>query len=132
MVSGISIMDCETFDVIVLLEIDRGAQDKHYDFGGSCRGTAWCRASGGCHPSSRTASCRTTCLSNKYGHRVHFWMRARRHVQTIDLGANHQMALEVRPAHDPIKEYGFLGSVSIDESGRLDLDLVARRRHIPL
>ena len=41
-------------------------------------------------------------LSNKYGHRIHFWdLRARRNVQTIDLGANHQMALEVRPAHDP-------------------------------
>src|SRR2546428_13803929 len=51
-------------------------------------------------------------LSNKYGHRIHFWdLRARRNVQTIDLGANHQMALEVRPAHDPIREYGFLGVV---------------------
>ena len=38
-------------------------------------------------------------LSNKYGHHLHFWdLRARRNVQTIDLGANHQMALEVRPA----------------------------------
>ena len=43
---------------------------------------------------------------------LHFWdLRARRNVQTIDLGANHQMALEVRPAHDPIKEYGFVGVV---------------------
>src|SRR4051794_21904503 len=37
--------------------------------------------------------------------------RARRNVQTIDLGANHQMALEVRPAHDPVREHGFLGVV---------------------
>ena len=37
--------------------------------------------------------------------------RERRNVQTIDLGANHQMVLEVRPAHDPIKEYGFAGMV---------------------
>ena len=51
-------------------------------------------------------------LSNKYGHQVHFWnLRARRNVQTIDLGANHQMALEVRPAHDPVREYGSLGVV---------------------
>jgi methanethiol oxidase len=51
-------------------------------------------------------------LSNKYGHRIHFWdLRARRNVQTIDLGANRQMTLEVRPAHDPIREYGFLGVV---------------------
>ena len=51
-------------------------------------------------------------LSNKYGHRIHFWdLRARRNVQTIDLGANHQMALEVRPAHDSVREYAFLGVV---------------------
>jgi hypothetical protein len=36
---------------------------------------------------------------------------ARRNVQTVDLGANHQIALEVRPAHDPVREYGFLGVV---------------------
>jgi selenium-binding protein 1 len=51
-------------------------------------------------------------LSNKYGHSIHFWdLRARKNVQTIDLGANHQMALEIRPAHDPAKEYGFCGVV---------------------
>ena len=32
-------------------------------------------------------------------------------VRHPDLGANHQMALEVRPAHDPVREYGFLGVV---------------------
>ena len=32
-------------------------------------------------------------------------------MQTIDLGANHQMALEIRPAHDPAREYGFVGVV---------------------
>ena len=50
--------------------------------------------------------------SGRHGHRIYFWdLRARRNVQTIDLGANHQMALEARPAHDPIKEYGFVGVV---------------------
>ena len=51
-------------------------------------------------------------LSNKYGHRIYFWdLRARKNIQTIDLGANHQMALEIRPAHDPTREYGFVGVV---------------------
>jgi len=51
-------------------------------------------------------------LANKYGHSIHFWnLRARKNVQTIDLGANHQMALEIRPAHDPAKDYGFCGVV---------------------
>ena len=80
--------------------------------GGTCRATTWCRANGACRRSSRTASSPKTCSANRYGHRLHFWeLRARRHVQTIDLGANHQMALEIRPAHDPTREYGFLGVV---------------------
>ncbi len=80
--------------------------------GGTCRATTWCPANGGCRRNSRTASSPEDLLSNKYGHRIHFWnLRERTNVQTIDLGANHQMALEVRPAHDPVKEYGFLGVV---------------------
>ena len=46
-------------------------------------------------------------LASRYGHHIHFWeLRARRNVQTIDLGAHHQMLLEVRPAHDPVRECG--------------------------
>jgi selenium-binding protein 1 len=51
-------------------------------------------------------------LSNRHGHQVHFWdLRARCNVQTIDLAASHQMALEIRPAHDPVREYEFRGCV---------------------
>ncbi len=32
-------------------------------------------------------------------------------MQTVDLGDQHQMALELRPAHDPAKKYGFVGVV---------------------
>ena len=38
-------------------------------------------------------------------------MNTRRHTQTVDLGDQHQMALELRPAHDPAKQYGFGGVV---------------------
>jgi methanethiol oxidase len=51
-------------------------------------------------------------LGRKYGHRIHFWDLAKRNlVQSIDLGDQYQMTLELRPAHDPTKEYGFLGVV---------------------
>ncbi|MBO0683384.1 MAG: selenium-binding protein, partial [Candidatus Dormibacteraeota bacterium] len=36
----------------------------------------------------------------------------RRHRQAIDLGADQQMVLELRPAHDPTKAYGFVGVVT--------------------
>jgi methanethiol oxidase len=47
-------------------------------------------------------------LQSWYGHQMHVWdLRKRRHAQAIDLGKEHQMVLEMRPAHDPTKTYGF-------------------------
>jgi selenium-binding protein 1 len=52
-------------------------------------------------------------LGNQYGHRLHVWdLKRRRHTQTIDLGSEHQMVLELRPAHDPSRAYGFVGVVT--------------------
>jgi selenium-binding protein 1 len=38
-------------------------------------------------------------------------LRRREHRQTLDLGAEQQMVLELRPAHDPTRAYGFAGVV---------------------
>jgi methanethiol oxidase len=52
-------------------------------------------------------------LAAGYGHQLHVWnLRSRTHIQALDLGAEHQMVLELRPAHDPNKEYGFVGVVT--------------------
>ena len=52
-------------------------------------------------------------LGNKYGHKLHVWdLKKRRHQQEIDLGPEHQMVLELRPAHDVRKAYGFVGVVT--------------------
>ena len=109
---GIFIMDCETFEVIGRYEMDRGLQEKHYDFWWNLPRDYMVSSEWGLPPQFENGIVPEDLLSNKYGHRIHFWdLRGRKNVQTIDLGANHQMALEVRPAHDPIKEYGFLGVV---------------------
>jgi selenium-binding protein 1 len=51
-------------------------------------------------------------LAGKYGHQLHVWdLRRRRHLQTLDLGAEQQMVLELRPSHDPTKTYGFVNAV---------------------
>jgi selenium-binding protein 1 len=51
-------------------------------------------------------------LGGKYGNRLHIWdLRRRRHLQELVLGAEQQMVLELRPAHDPTKGYGFVGVV---------------------
>ena len=109
---GIFVMDCETFEVLGRWEMDRGPQDKHYDFWWNLPRDYMVSSEWALPPQFEKGIVPEDLLGNKYGHRIHFWdLRARRNVQTIDLGANHQMALEVRPAHDPIKEYGFVGVV---------------------
>ena len=109
---GVFIMDCETFEILGRWEIDRGPQKLHYDFWWNLPRDYMVSSEWGLPPQFENGIVPEDLLSNKYGHHLHFWdLRARRNVQTIDLGANHQMALEVRPAHDPVREYGFLGVV---------------------
>jgi selenium-binding protein 1 len=51
-------------------------------------------------------------LGGKYGHQLHIWdLKKRRHMQALELGAEQQMVLELRPSHDPNKTYGFVGVV---------------------
>ncbi len=109
---GIFIMDCETFEVIGRWEIDRGGQDKHYDFWWNLPRDYMVSSEWALPPQFENGIVPEDLLSNKYGHKIHFWdLRARKISQTIDLGENHQMALEIRPAHDPVREYGFCGVV---------------------
>ena len=109
---GVFIMDCETFEVLGRWEIDRGAQKLHYDFWWNLPRDYMVTSEWGLPPQFENGIVPEDLLGNRYGHQIHFWdLSGRRNVQTIDLGANHQMALEVRPAHDPAREYGFLGVV---------------------
>jgi selenium-binding protein 1 len=109
---GVFLMDCESFEVLGQWEIDPGPQKLHYDFWWNLPRDYMVSSEWGLPPQFENGLVAEDLLANRYGHRLHFWeLRGRRHVQTIDLGANHQMALEIRPAHDPTKEYGFLGVV---------------------
>ena len=109
---GIFILDCESFEILGRWEIDRGPQDLHYDFWWNLPRDYMVSSEWGRPPQFEQGIVAEDLLANRYGHRLHFWdLRARRNVQTIDLGAQHQMPLEVRPAHDPVREYGFVGVV---------------------
>ena len=72
-------------------------------------------------------------LCNQYGHKLHIWdLEKRRHRQEIDFGAEHQMVLELRPAHDPRKAYGFVGVVASTADLSASIWLWERngRRHV--
>ena len=93
---GIFLMDCETFEVLGRWEIDRGPQTKHYDFWWNLPRDYMVSSEWGLPPQFENGLVPEDLLSNRYGHSIHFWdLRERRHVQTIDLGDNHQMPLEI-------------------------------------
>ncbi len=109
---GVFLMDCESFEVLGKWEIERGPQKLHYDFWWNLPRDYMVSSEWGLPPQFEGGIVAEDLLANRYGHQLHFWdLRGRRHVQSIDLGANHQMALEVRPAHEPTREYGFVGVV---------------------
>ena len=128
---GIFIMDCQTFEVLGRWEIDRGPQTRHYDFWWDLPRDYMVSSEWALPPQFENGIVPEDLLSNKYGHQVHFWdLRARRNVQTIDLGANHQRR-GVRPgarSGSRVRLRGRRGRYH--EPRRLDLDLVARGRKV--
>jgi selenium-binding protein 1 len=109
---GIFMMDPESFDILGQWELDRGPQYLHYDFWWHLGYDTMITSEWGTPNMVKDGVNPDLLLGGKYGHQIHVWdLRRRRHVQALDLGAEYQMALELRPAHDPTKAYGFLGVV---------------------
>ncbi len=109
---GIFMLDPDTFDVKGPWESDRGPQYLSYDFFWHLGNDTLITSEWGTPNMVTEGVNPELLLGAKYGHALHVWdMRRRRHRQTIDLGEQHQMVLELRPAHDPAKAYGFAGVV---------------------
>lgn len=109
---GIAILDHNSFEVLGRWEVDRGPQYLAYDFWWHLNHDVLVSSEWGTPPMFENGVVGDLLLGRKYGHRLHFWdLRKRRHVQEVDLGDQHQMLLELRPAHDPAKTYGFAGVV---------------------
>ncbi|MGK7312012.1 MAG: selenium-binding protein SBP56-related protein [Candidatus Longimicrobiales bacterium M2_2A_002] len=109
---GIFTMDHETFDVKSRWEADRGDQYLAYDFWWHLGHDTMITSEWGT-PDMVTKGLNPELLMNgEYGHALHVWdLKTRKHLKRIDLGREHQMVLELRPAHDPRKAYGFAGVV---------------------
>ena len=94
-------------------EADRGSQELAYDFWWHLNHGTVITSEWGTPKMVEDGLVGELLLGNRYGHRLHVWdLASRRHVQEIDLGPEHQMVLELRPAHDPRKAYGFVGVVT--------------------
>ena len=109
---GIALLDHETFDVVRAWETDRGQQHLHYDAWWHLNQNVLVSSEWGSPSMIEDGVVPELLLGQKYGHALHFWdLAAGRHVQRVDLGAEQQMVLEVRPSHDPEATWGFVGVV---------------------
>jgi len=109
---GIFMMDHDSFDILGKWELDRGPQYLAYDFWWHLGLDTAVTSEWGTPSMVRHGVNPELLLKGEYGHKLHIWdLRRRRHQQEIDLGGGYQMALELRPAHDPTRAYGFLGVV---------------------
>jgi methanethiol oxidase len=109
---GIALLDHQSFDVLGRFEVDRGPQYFAYDAWWHIAHDVLVTSEWGTPSMIEDGIVPELLLGKKYGHSLHFWdLRKRRHTQSVDLGDEHQMVLELRPAHDPTKKYGFVGVV---------------------
>jgi hypothetical protein len=109
---GIFMLDHFNFDVIGPWEADRGDQELAYDFWWHITQDVMVTSEWGKPHQFENGLVPEDLLAGKYGHQLHFWdLRKRCKLQSIDLGADQQMVLELRPAHDPNKTYGFAAVV---------------------
>jgi methanethiol oxidase len=109
---GIFVMDPETFEIKGRWEEDRGPQFLAYDFWWHLGHDTMITSEWGTPNMVENGVNPELLLAGKYGHALHIWnLRTRRHQQVLDLGPEYQMVLELRPAHDPNKTYGFVGVV---------------------
>ena len=109
---GIFMMDPDSFEILGRWELDRGPQHLAYDFWWHLGFDTMITSEWGTPNMVSEGVNPEILLAGGYGHQLHVWdLRRRRHLQTLDLGDKQQMALELRPAHDPTQAYGFLGVV---------------------
>ncbi len=110
---GILVMDPETFEIRSAWERDRGPQHLAYDFWWHLGLDTMITSEWGTPNMVEGGVDPELLLGAKYGHQLHVWNLATHdHLKTIDLGARHQMVLELRPAHDPNRAFGFVGVVT--------------------
>src|SRR3989440_7914166 len=109
---GILVLDHDSFEVLGRWEVDRGPQQFAYDFAWHLGYDTMVTSEWGTPNMIENGLNPELLLQGRYGHSLHVWdLRKRRHLQALDLGAEQQMVLELRPSHDPTRSYGFVGVV---------------------
>ncbi len=108
---GFAVLDAKDFSVLGRWEAEGSSPQFMYDF--------WYQPRKGAMISSEWAAPKTfgpgfnveDVAAGKYGHSIHFWdLDERRITQSVDLGQEGLIPLEVRWLHNPDAETGFVGA----------------------
>ena len=109
---GIFKMDHESFELKGAWEKDRGSQHLSYDFFWHLGHDTIVTSEWGTPNMVTQGVNPELLLAGKYGNALHVWdLRSGKHKQELKLGDQYQMVLELRPAHDPRKAWGFASVV---------------------
>ena len=110
---GVFLLDHQTFEVQGAWEKERGSQRLAYDFWWHLGFDTMITSEWGTPNMVENGLNGEILMKSGYGHQLHIWdLPKRRHRQVIDLGSEYQMVLELRPAHDPTRPFGFVGVVT--------------------
>ncbi len=109
---GIFMLDHDSFDVMGRWEVERGPQYFSYDFWWHLGYDVLVTSEWGTPNMVRHGLVPEKLLAGEYGNGLNFWdLRHRKHLERVELGPQYQMVLELRPAHDPTRAWGFAGVV---------------------
>lgn len=105
---GVFMLDHDNFELKEAWEADRGSQYFSYDFWWHLGYDKMITSEWATPSMFLNGLIPELLLGGKYGNSIHVWdLKSRRHEKVLKLGDQYQMVLELRPAHDPKKAYGF-------------------------
>ena len=108
---GFAVLDARDFSVAERWERDAGDMQFLYDFWYQPRQNTLISSEWGAPNTFQGGFNPADVAEGKYGRRLHFWdLEKREKVQTIDLGDEGLIPLEIRWQHDPDSAQGFVGA----------------------
>jgi selenium-binding protein 1 len=108
---GFAVLDAKTFELKGRWENGGPRPPMNYDFWYQPRKNVLVSSEFGAPNAYEPGFDLADVAAGRYGQRLHFWNLERRELeQTIDLGANGLVPLEIRWKHDPAADEGFVGA----------------------
>jgi methanethiol oxidase len=108
---GFAVLDAKDFSVLGRWDEEKNGQEFMYDFWYSPRHNTLLSSEWGAPNTFLDGFNPADVAEGKYGHQLHFWnLEQRAKTQTIDLGDDGWIPLEIRWQHDPESTTGFVGA----------------------